>query len=330
MGPPPAEGAGQRLAVVGAETPIGIALREELERDRVSGGQVDLFGSGGDAGAAVLTEYLGEARLIQAPDEGVLAAHDVVFLCADGVLSRNLAARPGRDRLVVDLVGASKGPPSGRETGPAATGTVQVPHPISLALGDLLGPIAREAGLRSATAVVLRPASDLGDAAAEELRRQVTGLLGFAEVPTEHLGDRLAFDCLPQDGAGERAPEVGRRVERELRARIGVEAIAVQLIWIPRFHGHTLSVRVEVDGGVDGIRDALRGAEGLDLRDSPADCVGDATEERPAGRVAVTGGSDGAAWLWASVPDAGRRAVAEAVRLARAAGRIEVRRGRTR
>jgi aspartate-semialdehyde dehydrogenase len=330
MGPPPAEGAGHRLAVVGAETPTGAALREQLERERVPADRVDLFAGGDDVGEAILTEYRGEARLIQAPDEGVLAAHDVLFLCADGALPRRLADRAGRDRLVVDLAGVSGGPIVAEGAEPVSTGTVRVPHPIALALADLLVPLARGAGLRAATATVLRPASDLGDAAAEELRRQVTGLLGFAEVPTEHLGDRLAFDCLPQDGVGERAPEVRRRIEQELRRRVGVAPIAVQLIWIPRFHGHTVSVRVEIDGGVDEARDALRGAAGLEVRESPADCVGETTEDRPAIRVAVGDAGDGGAWLWASVPDAGGRAVAEAVLLARAAGRIEQRPGRTR
>lgn len=326
----PAERIADKLAIVGADTPIGTSLREELERRRVPGARVDLFGNA--SGDAVLSEYLGEARLIQAPDEAVLAAHGVLFLCEDHPRTLAIAAAPSDDRLVVDLVGVSRAnlaaPGGASEAGPTA-GVVRVAHPVALLLAEVLGPIARGPGLGAATAVVLRPASDLGDGAAHELRRQVTGLLAFSEVPTEILGGRLAFDCLPQDGEGERSREVSARVERELRVLVGVEALFLQMVWIPRFHGHTLAVRVQVDGGAEAVARALEDAGTAVVRPRPSACSLEDASGRPTLEVAVGADGSDAAWLWAAADGTDRRAAAEAVRIVRSAGRIGDAKGRT-
>src|SRR5262245_50992417 len=89
-----------RVAVIGAESPCGAFLREALAEQGVPGSRVDLFGA--THGEAVLSEYDGEARLIQEPDPRELGGHDLVFLCDASEASRQLAAEPARGRLVID------------------------------------------------------------------------------------------------------------------------------------------------------------------------------------------------------------------------------------
>ena len=55
-----------RVALVGADTVDGSRVRGALARSRVSGSRVDLYGT--THGEVVLSEYAGEARLIQEPE----------------------------------------------------------------------------------------------------------------------------------------------------------------------------------------------------------------------------------------------------------------------
>ena len=67
-----------RLALVGAETPEGARIRQALADRGIPGERVNLFGR--TAGEAVLSEYAGEARLIQEPETSEVMGHEVIFL----------------------------------------------------------------------------------------------------------------------------------------------------------------------------------------------------------------------------------------------------------
>ena len=70
---------GARIAVIGATTPDGSRVRERLAGFGVPGSRVDLYG--GSRGEALISEYDGEARLVQEPDPDETGDHDVIFLC---------------------------------------------------------------------------------------------------------------------------------------------------------------------------------------------------------------------------------------------------------
>ena len=95
---------GARVAVVGASSADGHQVREALARAGVPGSRVDLYGVTG--GEVVLSEYDGEARLVQQPEPGEVGRHDVVFVCETGEISRKLAAAAPAGTLLIDLVGA--------------------------------------------------------------------------------------------------------------------------------------------------------------------------------------------------------------------------------
>ena len=158
-----------RIAVIGAGTAVGALVRAALAKEGVEGARVDLFGD--PTGDAVLSDYAGEARLIQPPDAREVLAHDVIFLCEAGAAASFAIGAAGSERLVLDLVAAA-----GREAGApvvhpdinpeaakAHRGILRVPHAISCILAEVLAPIERAFGVRSATAFVLRPASDFGE-----------------------------------------------------------------------------------------------------------------------------------------------------------------------
>jgi len=317
-----------KVAVLGADAPIGADVRSALEAAGVPGSGVDLFGT--QAAEPILSEYAGEARLIQRPDREALAAHAAVFVCEDGAEARGLVADGGGDRLVLDLAGISDAPPVGRGTAvPTVRGgaAVRLPHPLAFALAELLGPVSAAEGIASASVVVLRPAVDLGTAGVDELREQVTGLLSFGTVPTGAFGARLAFNCLPQAGAGERGASVQRRAEADLGHLLGPEAgpVGVRFAWVPVFHGHTVLIRLATRTGAPAgpVEAALRAATALDVVAGAADCTVEFAEGEK--RIAVAPPEDdgaGGVWIWAMLEEIGPMVAARAVGLARAAGRV--------
>ena len=90
-----------RIAVVGAPTVDGFHLRAALAAHGVAGARVDLYGI--TRGEVVLSDYAGEARMIQEPDVEELARHELIFICEPGeVLQRLPEAAPSA--VIIDLV----------------------------------------------------------------------------------------------------------------------------------------------------------------------------------------------------------------------------------
>lgn len=329
MARPSAERRGTaRIAVLGADTPAGHLVRQELEQRHVPGGRVDLFGTARDE--PLIGEYAGEARLIQQPERDELDGHDVVFVCQHGPEAERLAAELARSALVIDTVGPREAPadrplvhmgvnaPTDREP----VGRLAVPHPLSILLVDLLHPLESAHGIDEATAFVMRPAADFGDAGVEELRQQTVRLLNFEPAPREVFGRQLSFNLIPQHILpGDEAGLEDRLAGEVARLLSGNEVrFAVRLVAAPIFYGHAVSLRLTFRQPVTAEQaiDAL--AAGGHIRTPPG-----ADHETPlqaAGAEAATTvahvGDDGLGglWLWAVVGEAQAAAARHAVRLA--------------
>lgn len=318
-----------RVAIVGAATPCGTLVREALAKARVPGARVDLFGA--TEGDAVLSEYDGEARLIQEPEADDVAAHDVVFLCEAAEPAVASLARLGGGTLVVDLVGFSRAsgtPVIHPAINPAAArghrGVVRVPHPLATLLAEILHPAEVAAGIRKASAVVLRPASDFGERGLEELRDQTVGLLRFSDPPKEVFGGlQLAFNVIPQRLlAAADEPGLEGRVAEEVASLFGWKEgrLTVSFAVVPVFYGHAAFVRIETVREVEPA--TLRAAWSTmttagkarpsGIAATPLDAVGD----RRASVSDVAADGLGGFWLWAVAGEVGPASAALAVRIA--------------
>jgi aspartate-semialdehyde dehydrogenase len=294
------------LAVVGAETPTGARLRAALAASGFPGVRLDLFGErAGDE--AVLSEYAGEARLIQPALPAEIAGHAVVFLCERGEAARRLVREAGASVALVDLVGAAEG-----ERGAARV--LRVPSAPALLLGDLLRPLQAAFGVREGVAVLLRPAGDRGQPGLDELRDQTVRLLSFTSAPKDVFGRQLAFNVIPEAG-GEAA------LEREVAHLLGWQAprLTVSTAFVPVFYGHTVLLRLlpEEPAGVEEVERALRSAEGLR---GPAATTADTPLEAAEGmRIDVARVREdglGGVWLWAVAGEADAAAADQALRMA--------------
>jgi aspartate-semialdehyde dehydrogenase len=192
MARPIADRAEGRVAVLGAASPAGAHLKAALAERGIPGARVSLFGLHREI--AVLSEYDGEARLVQTANELDAAGYDVVFVCEVGYDAAGLREAASSGTLVVDMTGTAPGAVlTGSPAASPEARVVAVPHPLTTLLVSLLAPIQKAIGLVRVSAHVLRPSSDFGEPGLEELREQTVHLLRFEPTPTSVFGRQLAF-----------------------------------------------------------------------------------------------------------------------------------------
>jgi aspartate-semialdehyde dehydrogenase len=317
---------GARVAVVGAGSPDGGRIREALSRARVPGAVVALYGATG--GAAVLSEYADEARLIQELDLAEIALHDVVFLCERGESAAIVQQLDVSDRIVVDLVDAldPRGhivvPDGANGPLPAEGRALAVPHELTVLLLEVLLPLERTLGVDEATAVVLRPAADFGDAGLEELREQTVRLLSFESVPRDVFGRQLAFNVLPLSDVENPAFGTEIRVAREMRDLLGwpTERLGLRVAVVPVFLGHAAQLRLRCRGAAADVRAALdaRGVRSTRGGRAAPRTPLEASAEGATTVVDVSEDGHGGVWIWIVAGELAARRADLAVRAARA------------
>jgi aspartate-semialdehyde dehydrogenase len=323
MARPIADPAGGRIAVLGAASPAGAHLKAALADRGIPGGRVALFGH--QRSVAVLSEYDGEARLVQAADELDAADYAAVFVCELGHEGIRLASAAASGTLVVDLTGSIEGAGlAGTPDASPEARLVAVPHPLTGLLAGLLAPIHLAIGVTRVSAFVLRPSSDFGEAGLEELREQTVRLLRFEPTPTEVFGRQLAFNVVPEHlfPAGEESS--GVRVVRECRGLLAAPDLpfALSQALVPSFFGHAVAAHVTLARlGREEALAAWRDAPGIDVSVDPG--IGatlDAPEEPGllVSRVDAVGAS--ALRVWALGSEAGATAAARAITVGVAAG----------
>jgi hypothetical protein len=327
----PAAAAG-RIALVGAGSSEGVRLRQALETMQISGSRIDLFGTG----EAILSEYDGEARMIQEADRAALEDHRLIFICDAAADACRFLADPSPQAVTLDLSGAGVDlglpvahdrllPPGDLGVGSALV----VAHSLSLLLAEILTPIHEGPGLESASAVILRPAADFGAGAVEELRQQAVHLLNFGSPPVTHLGRQLAFNVVPGKYLPGGEGALADRVASELVRLVGppFESAAVDMLAVPMFYGHGVSLQCTTRAPVDRetLYRLLDAGENLRADADDAEC----TPVEVSGRggtsitaIRVAAGGSNQVRLWAVADEAESGTAVQAIRLARQLGAL--------
>ena len=239
-----------KIAILGATSPAGAHLKAALADRGIPGGRVSLFCQ--EREVAVLSEYDGEARLVQPADELDAAACQAVFVCEIGHDGASLTRAAASGTLVVDMTGSLPGAVlAGGPAGSADARLVAVPHAVTTLLYSLLAPLQQEIGLARVSAHVLRPASDFGEPGLDELREQTVHLLRFEPTPTAVFGRQLAFNVLPEYLFPLGEERSSDRIVRESRELLGTRDLpfAYSQSLVPLFFGHGIAAHVELAGG---------------------------------------------------------------------------------
>ncbi len=317
-----------RVAVLGAASPAGSYVKAALADRAVPGERVALFGH--ESEIAVLSEYDGEARLVQPAAELDPESCAAILVCEPGYETEGLVRAADAGTLVVDLCGSIPGARLASQSSPMSPSRlIAIPHPVSSILAMLLGPVREAAGLVRASGFVLRPASDFGEAGLEELREQTVKLLRFESLPMHVFGRQLAFNVLPAHLFPQQEDAAGARIERECLTLLGPPdvALSVSCALVPLFYGHAVLLHLDVLRlEKDKVLAAWRQAAALDLGADPD--TGGTLDAPEGGRLLVARVDaipPASLRVWAVGSDAGAVAAAQAVTVIDEAGLLVTR-----
>ena len=318
----PAEGPSGRIAILGAPSPAGALLKAALAGAGMPGDRVDLFGWTSEV--AVLSEYDGEARLVQPVGELQADRRAAVFVCEPGHADGPLLAAARSGALVVDMTGTLPGTTlADAEAVRDGARLVAIPHPVAAILAAMLSPLHAAIGLVRASAFVLRPAGDFGPPGLDELREQTIRLLRFESVPTEVFGRQLAFNVVPEHLFPQGEESLSSRIAAECRALADVPdaTISVTLALAPTFLGHAIALHADVArGGRAEAAAALSAAPGVVVAEGlEAGTTMDAPDDVGVQVARIDDAGLGSLRIWAVAADAGAAVAARAVEAAIAA-----------
>jgi aspartate-semialdehyde dehydrogenase len=185
-------------------------------------------------------------------------------------------------------------------------------HPAALVLALLLGQIRQASAVQAAFATVLEPASEYGRGAMDELHQQTVSLLSFQTLPKAFYDTQVAFNATPTAGSEGKidlqATEARVRRHYRLLAAGKLPSVAIQVVHAPVFHGHTLSIGLELSRTMtaEQLRQLLATSEHIEVaasdEDAPSNLAASGQEEV---LVRVRGVEDETTatnrfWLWAA------------------------------
>ncbi len=263
-----------KIAIAGASTLLGRELKDALSESPLAAARMTLLDE--ESARGQLDRVGEEVTVVLAIEPDAFEQVDFTFFAGSEDLTRKhwrQALRSGS--TVLDLSGALdqetgvlvRAPWLGSESviPDLFTPAVVPAHPAALALALLLDRLQMAAPVRFAAATVLEPASEFGRAAMDELHQQTIALLSFQGLPRTIYDAQAAYNLLL--GLGEAASVNLSTVEARIRRHYDSlsagrwPALALQVVHAPVFHGHTMSIAIELERPVDisALEEALSG-----------------------------------------------------------------------
>ena len=325
---------GYRIAVVNPLSPFGQRLRALLDSDDpvLPVIELKLFDPQSDA-TSTLTQFEDEVLVTQALDPDLFPLLDVLFV-GEGTSPEVLAkATAAAAQGVLTLVagGLVEAPVAavGLNERFLAEGArlIGAPAGASILLGRVLEALGTAFEVTRAQGTVFLPASELGNAAVEELHQQVVQLLNFGAPPTSVIGEQLAFNLLtPPAGVG--SAELAIAKEVSTLAGMEEDRVSVALLLAPVFHSYAASLWVEfsapattaqVMAALD-VREGLSTESHYETPDGPPRVVSPAgiagSRQVHIGVVRPDGRREGGFWLWLAADSVAVDAAQNALQLA--------------
>ncbi|MDQ2834028.1 MAG: segregation protein B [Acidobacteriota bacterium] len=282
-----------RIAIVGASSLAGKELSEGLGESSLAASDFLLLGEEDAAGQ--MATAADEVSFIQQLEESSFKRQDFVFFVGGAAMTRKYwqharqagasivdltySLEPEKDVLVrapwvLDVLSGVKHY-SVREPD-LKTPAVVPAHPAAVMLAIAAGKLTTKMKLKSVAATVMEPASEYGRVAMDELHQQTVNLLSFQPLPKEQYDAQVSFNLLPSlgDAAKVKLAETEERIRRHyaLLSADVLPPMALQLVQAPVFHGHVLSMFVELEepSTLERVEEALAG-EHIDVVSAESD-----------------------------------------------------------
>jgi len=321
--PHPKSPAGYRLGIVNPLTLVGNEIKTILRERAFPFAKIALLDTTGEA-AGALTEIEDEPAVVASVAQEGLDDLDLVFFCGPAEKNREWIERQAED----DFIAVDLSQPTTAEDGRLAVAGVNLeelgagdellvsPHPVAIPLALILHQIGTLSPVESCTVTVVQPASELGQAAIEELAAQTISVLNSQSVPHTVFDRQLAFNLYPALEHNEEFIVSQVRGMTDPRTQL-----ALLITQGTVFHSHTFSLFVKTRDPLETARivDALTAnpalvfAEG-DQQFGTIDAAGKdevlIAEVRP--DPAIRGGF----WVWAVCDNLRRSSALNAVLVA--------------
>lgn len=254
----------RRIAIVGADDPVGEALLQELSELPQSPGSIIPVTLGEAEGCV----HSGDEELpCQSPAEVDWSAVGVAIIAANGPaaasLAQELLGRGCHVLAVSSLLPVLPGQP-----------LIEVPDAPAAAMIRVLRVIVEGANLRRLSGFIGLPVGARGQAGIEELVRQSRALFALEPLETEAFPVQIAFNLLPhvgrigQDGMSAVECALGRSLRRLWDDDLVTQFTAA---WLPTFHGGVIALQGQCDRRLDigGILARLARAPGVLVMNEP-------------------------------------------------------------
>ena len=272
--------ANYRIAIVGASSLRGKELNEALTESSFAASDFVLLDEEKSFGQ--LESAGEEATFIQQITPDSFAHVDFSFFAGTpDVTDKHWQSALGAGASIVDLTYALEDEPGVLVRAPwfndeGGDGSARAPdlhtpaivpaHPAALTLALLLGRMQDSGAIRNVSVTFLESASEYGRTALDELHQQTVSLLSFQSVPREFYDIQVAFNAIAATGEGAKVNLAEREalIRRHYALLSGgrLPELALQLVHVPVFHGHNLSIAVEFESRVafEHVEAALAGA----------------------------------------------------------------------
>ncbi len=302
------------IAVAGGESLRARELREVLG-DRNPAPDLTLFGST-DADVRILSEQDNEPILLEPLGEDSLRDMRLVFAAGTPASCRK-AMRISSGAVVVDLTGVLEEQPHARLRAPLVEAEPVpftqehvhvIAHPAAIALALFFGELTKAVEIRRSVVEIHEPMSERGQRGLDELQKQCVALLSFQKLPDDVYDTQVAFNMLSRLGeeAEEPLDDIELRIDRHLATLLArwpaVPMPSLRLIQAPIFHGHAISVWVELEEnpGVETLSRKLAGTH-IDVRgleEEPVSNVGAAAQSGITISMKADRNHPRAVWFW--------------------------------
>jgi aspartate-semialdehyde dehydrogenase len=271
-----------RVAVVGATGAVGNLMVQVLEERGFPVKELKLLASARSLGKSLT--FQGREIPVEELREDSFAGIEVALFSAGASVSRKfapLAAQAGC--IVIDNSSAFRMDPTCPlivpEVNPDAVipppGIIANPNCSTIQMVVALKPVYDAVGIKRIVVTTFQAVSGTGKRAIEELRRQVSGIVGGSEIQHEVYPHQIAFNCLPHIGSflenGFTDEEM--KMVNETRKIFSDPEIAVcaTTVRVPVYYGHSESVNIETRQpiSVAMVREILSAAPGVRVVDDP-------------------------------------------------------------
>jgi aspartate-semialdehyde dehydrogenase len=256
-----------RVAIVGAASLKGKELADVLNDRNFPSADVKLLDD--DESLGQLEAVGEEVTFIQKVRAEQFRNLDFTFFASDVDCTRKMW-KVARDAgsAIVDLSYALEEEPTAQVRSPwlerqlghvpapeLQPGPAVVAHPAAVVLAQLLSRLGKITDVQRAAATVFQPVSERGQKGMDELHEQTVNLLSFQQLPKNVFDAQVAFNMVSRYGEKAIPPlaAIQDRILKHYLKIAGKGSVTPSLILVqaPIFHGHAMSIHVQLSEAAD-------------------------------------------------------------------------------